>query len=226
MSKTSPQASAEDASRFFSEIARSLGILFEQGSAFESAVLARALPHAVLELTEAALSAEQKEELKGLRERGANLGRQIEWAEGRRAVAQIRERFEKLGISPDHIKTSITHSQGFLIGAGVGHPSLVPPRFGIDMERKDRLVRPDLKFRILGFEGEERLALGALEAWVIKEACFKSADPKRGIKVIGEIEILEFKAGAACLAKTANGHCFSYVLLQSEEWLFALARET
>ena len=94
-----------------------------------------------------------------------------QWAESRRCLVFVLKDLLGRGAQPSEIRMSLSHSDGACVAVAVASREF--QGVGVDLEKADRKVSPAAAS---GFLFASEIALGAspLEAWVIKEACYKA----------------------------------------------------
>jgi hypothetical protein len=176
--------------------------------------------------------------------------RQKEWITGRillkKAIedllpfADLSSHFSKTS-SSNQFKASLAHStrrtarssseanrldKDHLVAA-IALAQPMPPIWkgiGIDLEPRDRQVDSRLAQKILKDPEESKLSISALEAWCIKEACWKALGTFSP-KTISQIQILSFdkKGGEARFPGQPSDHSLYFQLVDESGWLFSLA---
>lgn len=93
---------------------------------------------------------------------------------------------------------------------------------GVDLEREDRFIDPRIRSRLLGPDEGERVP-DLLDAWVVKEACFKSV-PDNQATLLPDYVITAWDSasGHGKARGPAGQECF-FLLLRREGWVIALA---
>jgi hypothetical protein len=115
--------------------------------------------------------------------------------------------------------TSLSHTRDASIA--VSAPGSL--QIGVDLEAASRPVSVAAQERILG-RTERRLGLSALQAWTIKEACYKADGGRSGAQV-PRYEIVGADTARLNAADSPTGAPvrFRFKLLRHESWIIAFA---
>ena len=112
-----------------------------------------------------------------------NDSRAKEWAESRRCLIFVLKELLGHGFHPSNIQVSLSHCKNFSISVAVASSKEISG-VGVDVERADRKISTRAASRFY-YPLESKLGISELEAWVIKEACYKS-DPANHRTVIAD----------------------------------------
>lgn len=153
-----------------------------------------------------------------------------QWLSSRRSLFRVARQLERQGVPSSRAHFSLAHTNTHSIAVGV-EASCEPSVFnsgpctcaiGVDLEASTRHISTQaagLFFR----SHEQALGLSALQAWVIKEACFK-ANVASDRTIIADYSILSFdhacSTGVASCAKTPG--TFAFQLVEAHGLTFAL----
>jgi len=124
---------------------------------------------------------------------------------------------------------SLTHSNDLIAAVAAGVPK--GEGIGIDLERGDRAVSPDL-FKRFRSPGEDALPIAPIALWCAKEACFKANAANAG-SVIRQYRVTAFLP-ARELGEASEGFArfekaglprrhFRFIIIPFGEWVMAVA---
>lgn len=134
------------------------------------------------------LSPKQLDELETLR-RGGKKPRLFEWVAAREAEYWIRDRIS--GKSTGSVSHTRCPWGSAVVAVGAQTGKIL--RVGVDLEREERILSPQVADRVISV-AERRwfeAGLGALDFWVLKEAAFKAAPDNEG-SVVADYEIVDW----------------------------------
>lgn len=160
-----------------------------------------------------------------------NEKRREQWVNSRLCEAQLKEALLEDSLV---IFTSISHTEDVILAVGLSATGKSERAIGVgvDLERRTRAMSQAVYHRVVSQEEQifEKAHLGALDFWVIKEACFK-ANPLNQGTVIPQYRVTEWdfatKRGKTVIGPIENRIEkkieIHFQLLTAQEWTAALA---
>lgn len=149
--------------------------------------------------------------------------RRQQWELSRLSESQLKA---SLAESTWPIFTSISHTENIVLAVGLGRSPGSEPVLGIgvDLERRTRAISQAVYERLVSFAERdfEKKDLGALDFWVIKEACFKANPLNRGT-VISYYQVTQWDPRTKSGKAEIDQFEILFHLVTAGEWKVALA---
>lgn len=145
-----------------------------------------------------------------------------QWINSRKAVREVALGLEASGLHAKDCLFSLTHTGKWALACGIGGKKL---GLGVDLERADRKISPSARARLLSIR-ETDLKIESLDAWVIKEACFKACPPDSDHKVVTQLQINSYnsiKGEGICESTIDTSIRLAFSVIKNSDWIAAFA---